>query len=71
MSRAAQPITLTDLVAKHCPLGVQKLCPRCKEEWPADETFFYRNRKTGRLHSWCIACHQECSQECKKRRKAA
>jgi hypothetical protein len=36
----------------------EKQCARCKEDWPADEEFYYR-LKDGRLHSYCRACVTE------------
>ena len=39
-------------------LGVQKLCPRCREWWPIEEDF-YRLRPNGYPQSWCRACYNE------------
>lgn len=72
MPRDGQTLTLTDLVAKHCALGKQKRCPKCREEWPHDLEFFYPNKgKASGLSSWCRACICEASLEAKRRRKAA
>ena len=38
-------------------LGLEKLCARCHEFWPADTEFFHR-KGTG-LHSYCKACVTE------------
>lgn len=38
-------------------LGVEALCSRCEEWWPADQDFFYFQR--GKPHSWCKACLME------------
>jgi hypothetical protein len=38
-------------------LGLQRCCTRCRETWPLDEEFWYRNK--GTWHPWCKACHRE------------
>lgn len=38
--------------------GPEARCSRCREWWPADEEFFYR-QTDGRPHSMCIACYRE------------
>jgi hypothetical protein len=45
--------------------GVEKLCPKCGEWWPADAEFFYQNH--GRLHSWCKACMEAWKRDRKAR----
>lgn len=43
-------------------LGVQRECYRCREFWPADETFWpVRTRRNGErdFHSYCKACYTE------------
>lgn len=37
-------------------LGVEKLCSKCNEYWPADNEFFYRGSDRFKLHGWCKAC---------------
>ena len=41
-------------------LGSIKKCSKCKQEYPANPTFFHRdrNRKDG-LDSWCKNCKRE------------
>lgn len=42
-------------------LGIEKLCPRCKEYWPADTEFFHLssgNYGDG-LYTYCRACSME------------
>lgn len=73
MPRDGQSLTLTDLVAKHCALGRQKRCPRCGEDWPHDEEFYYPNaRRSSGFNAWCRACDCEAMSERRQnRRKAA
>ena len=41
-------------------LDLEKRCPRCREYWPADSEFFYRNGSEGDgLYRWCKACFRE------------
>ena len=41
-------------------IGREKLCPRCKEYWPADSEFFYTtHRNKDGLDNWCKACYRE------------
>lgn len=39
------------------PEGAEKLCPKCKEWWPADGEFYQPLR--GGLQCWCKACANE------------
>lgn len=41
--------------------GVEKCCPRCKEEWPVNPDFYRRIASKGRQRwqSWCRACEAE------------
>lgn len=45
-------------------LGIEKLCPRCKEYWPADTEFFHLSSgKYGDgLYTYCRACSIEIRQ---------
>lgn len=47
----------------------EKMCPRCKEQWPADEEFFRKDHRGDhpRLHSWCRACEAEQKHEYRER----
>ncbi len=38
-------------------LGLEILCCKCNEYWPASIEFFYR--KGGGWHSYCKACYSE------------
>lgn len=38
-------------------IGLERLCSNCKEWWPSDTEFFYRNDKG--LRGWCKACDAE------------
>lgn len=41
-------------------LGVEIQCSKCKEFYPADTEFFYKqSRDKWGLHSWCKACYEE------------
>jgi hypothetical protein len=40
--------------------GVELLCTKCREFWPADGEFFYRDTGGVRgLTAWCRACFWE------------
>jgi len=41
-------------IYKTTEFGIEKLCPKCKEWWPYDLYFFYKQK--GHLSSWCKAC---------------
>jgi hypothetical protein len=40
-------------------LGRVKLCPKCREWWPADTEFYFPDRARNGLQSWCRACWSE------------
>lgn len=40
-------------------LGIEKMCPRCGEIWPADMEFFRKGPGKRGLDSWCRACRYE------------
>ena len=39
-------------------LGLVRLCRRCGEEWPVDDTFWFFDRK-GKVLGHCKACWSE------------
>lgn len=39
-------------------LGAEARCSRCREWWPADSEFFYK-QSDGQPHSFCKACYSE------------
>jgi hypothetical protein len=43
----------------------EKFCPRCKEWWPADREFYYK--QNGGLSSWCKACITNWKQDRRRR----
>jgi len=44
-------------------IGVEKICNRCNEWWPADDEFFHQGDSRDGLASWCKACISEYSAE--------
>jgi len=41
-------------------LGLELLCARCQEYWPADAEFFHKHRgQTLGFHSYCRVCVSE------------
>lgn len=42
---------------------LERRCSCCRDYWPADPEFFFRNpqRSSDGLHGWCKACHQQAS----------
>ncbi|KMK51487.1 hypothetical protein RO21_06115 [[Actinobacillus] muris] len=41
-------------------LGVEIQCSKCRDFYPADTEFFYKqSRDKWGLHSWCKACYVE------------
>lgn len=46
-----------------------KVCPRCREELPADLEFFAPRDRHGHLDGWCRACRSEDQVERYQRRK--
>lgn len=43
--------------SRNTELGLEILCARCQEYWPADLEFFHK--KGDGLHSYCRACVNE------------
>ncbi len=51
---------MTRLQTVTTELGLEKLCSKCREYYPADTEFFaHMNRGPLFLHSWCRACQAE------------
>ena len=47
----------------------EKQCLRCKEFWPPDPEFFYRDKDSyDGWQSWCKACSAEFNKQYRKRR---
>jgi transposase-like protein len=41
-------------------IGIEKLCPKCNEYWPADKEFYHSSKITkDGLYPWCKACHAD------------
>jgi len=46
----------------HTELGIEKHCPLCKEYYPFDEEFFFKNGFKNGVQKWaarCKACYLE------------
>jgi hypothetical protein len=53
-------------------LGLERLCPKCKELWPADTEFFFSvPSQPGGLNEWCKACYRDWRDARNLKRRAA
>ena len=50
--------------------GLELLCTRCNEFWPADAEFFQPSKRDG-FASWCKACVKEDPKEQARRARSA
>ncbi|WP_443698738.1 hypothetical protein [Pseudomonas sp.] len=57
-------IELTTRMTEH---GREKLCPKCQEWWPHDETCYGWIPSRGHYRSWCISCEVNSTRVYRKR----